>query len=398
MYPKPAGGVLGILNSIRRMRIALVVGTRPECLKLASVATALREHGSSTCLLVNSGQHREMVERSLAQHDLTADITAAQCESGSLSVTLQRLRAAIRDSVRDAGATLLAAQGDTSTAYATALAARDLEIPLAHVEAGLRTDHPLRPFPEEHFRRRIARLADWHFAPTASAERNLLIEGVASERIHRVGQTSIDLLRDAVDHPCAESELPQLPATRHLIVLTLHRRENYGRGLDIVCKAVLDLLAERADVGVLCPLHPNPAVGARIRQHLSAHPRIALTPPLDFRPFIAVLARATLAITDSGGIQEEAPYLGTPILIARANTERPESLALGTANLVAVDAQSIVHAASHLLDAPRPPRLPFDIHAPYGDGRAGARIAQHLLAFHEKPAVRETLGFIPLTI
>ncbi len=377
------------------MRVALVVGTRPECLKLASVATALREHGSGTYLLVNSGQHREMVERSLAQLGLAADITAAQCESGSLSATLQRLRRAIRDRVGGAGATLLVAQGDTSTAYATALAARDLDLPLAHVEAGLRTEHPLRPFPEEYFRRRIARLADLHFAPTASAERNLLIEGVAGERIHRVGQTSIDLLRHSVEHPCGESELPPLPATRHLIVLTLHRRENYGRGLDIVCTAVLDLLAKHADVGVLCPVHPNPAVGARIRRHLSAHPRIVLTAPLDFRPFIAVLARATLAITDSGGIQEEAPYLGTPILVARANTERPESLALG-ANLVAVDAPSIVGAASRLLDAPRPPRLPFDTDAPYGDGRAGMRIARHLLAFHEKPVARETLDLLPL--
>jgi UDP-N-acetylglucosamine 2-epimerase (non-hydrolysing) len=351
-------------------------------LKLASVAKALRMHDGAASVLINSGQHRAMVERTLAQHDLAADITAAQCEGGSLSATLQRLRAAIRTCLRDAAATMAVAQGDTTTAYATALAARDLGLPLAHVEAGLRTNHPLRPFPEEHFRRRIARLADLHLAPTASAERNLLAEGIAPSRIHRAGQTSIDLLRDAVQNPCAESELPALPATPHLIVLTLHRRENYGRGLDVVCAAVLDLLAVRPDVGVLCPVHPNPAVGARIRQHLSAHPRVVLTEPLDFRPFITLLARATLAITDSGGIQEEAPYLGTPILIARENTERPESLALGSANLVAVDAPSIVAAARHLLDAPRPTALPFDASAPYGDGRAGMRIAEHLVAFH----------------
>jgi len=372
-----------MLDRIRRPRIALVVGTRPECLKLASVAKALRRHGGSASLLINSGQHRAMVERTLAQHDLAAEFAAVQCASGSLSATLQRLRAAIRTCLRDAAATMAVAQGDTSTAYATALAARDLGLPLAHVEAGLRTNHPLRPFPEEHFRRRIARLADLHLAPTASAERNLIAEGIAPSRIHRAGQTSIDLLRDTVLNPCAESELPALPATPHLIVLTLHRRENYGRGLDVVCAAVLDLLAARPDVGILCPVHPNPAVGARIRQHLSAHPRIVLTEPLDFRPFITLLARATLAITDSGGIQEEAPYLGTPILIARENTERPESLALGSASLVAVDAASIVAAACHLLDAPRPSALPFDASAPYGDGHAGTRIAEHLIAFHE---------------
>lgn len=393
----PSGGQVGIFNQIRRPRIALVAGTRPECLKLASVAKALRQHDGATSLLINSGQHLAMVERTLAQHGLAADIAAPQCESGSLSATLRRLRGAIRTCLREAAATLAVAQGDTSTAYATALAARDLGLPLAHVEAGLRTNHPLRPFPEEHFRRRIARLADLHFAPTASAERNLRAEGIAPARIFRVGQTSIDLLRETVHNPCADSELPALPAAPHLVVLTLHRRENYGRGLDVVCAAVLDLLAERPDVGVLCPVHPNPAVGARIRQHLSAHPRIVLTEPLDFRPFISLLARATLAITDSGGIQEEAPYLGTPILIARENTERPESLALGSANLVAVDAASIAAAARHLLDAPRPAALAFDASAPYGDGRAGMRIAQHLVAFHQGIVVDDAPAPLSLT-
>jgi UDP-N-acetylglucosamine 2-epimerase (non-hydrolysing) len=366
-------------------------------LKLASVAKALRMHHGEASLLINSGQHRAMVERTLAQLGLAADLAAPQCESGSLSATLQRLRAAIRTCLRDAAATVAVAQGDTSTAYATALAARDLGLQLAHVEAGLRTDHPLRPFPEEHFRRRIARLADLHFAPTASAERNLLGEGIAPSRIFRVGQTSIDLLRDTVQHPCTDAELPALPATPHLVVLTLHRRENYGRGLDVVCAAVLDLLAARPDVGVICPVHPNPAVGARIRQHLSAHPRIALTEPLDFRPFITLLARATLAITDSGGIQEEAPYLGTPILIARENTERPESLALGSANLVAVDAASITAAARHLLTAPRPQRLPFDAQAAYGDGRAGLRIAEYLTTLQRRDVVVDLPAPLPLT-
>lgn len=382
---------------IRRPRIGLVAGTRPECLKLASVARAVQGRDSGASALINSGQHRAMVERSLAQLGLAADIAAPQCESGSLSATLQRLRAAIRTCLRDAGATMAVAQGDTTTAYATALAARDLRLPLAHVEAGLRTDHPLRPFPEEHFRRRIARLADLHFAPTAGAERNLLAEGIASARIRRVGQTSIDLLRETVHNPCPDADLPALPAVPHLIVLTLHRRENYGRGLDVACAAVLDLLAVRPDVGVLCPVHPNPAVGSRIRLRLSAHPRIVLTEPLDFRPFITLLARARLAITDSGGIQEEAPYLGTPILIARGNTERPESVALGAANLVALDAPSIVAAAARLLDAPRPSKLPFDTLAPYGDGRAGERIAEQLIAFHEDAVAGPTPEPRPLT-
>jgi len=363
-----------------RQRILLIAGTRPECLKLASVARALRARGDVGTLLMNSGQHVQMVERSLAQLQLSADITASQCRAHSLSATLRTLRAGIRDSARATQATMLVAQGDTSTAYATALAARDLDLPLAHVEAGLRTDHPLRPFPEEYFRRAIGKLAQLHFAPTALAERNLLAEGVSAAAIHRVGNTAIDILREVVTNPDSTT-LPQLPATRKLIALTLHRRENYGRGLDIVCEAVLRVLESEADVGVVCPVHPNPTVGARIRRHLSNHPRIVLTEPLDYRPFIALLARATLAITDSGGIQEEAPYLGTPILVVRENTERPETLALGIASLVPVHVPDIVAAAHGLLLAPRPQAIAFDERAPYGDGHAGERIAAAIAAY-----------------
>lgn len=363
-----------------RQRILLVAGTRPECLKLASVAHALRARDDAGALLMNSGQHVEMVTRSFAQLGLVADIVAPQCRAHSLSATLRSLRAGICDAARSAQATLLVAQGDTSTAYATALAARDLGLPLAHVEAGLRTDHPLRPFPEEYFRRAIGKLAQLHFAPTALAERNLLAEGVDAASIHRVGNTAIDVLREVVGDPTAVA-LPPLPPTHRLIALTLHRRENYGRGLDTVCEAILRLLDAEPDVGVVCPVHPNPTVGARIRRHLSDHPRIALTEPLDYRPFIALLARAALAITDSGGIQEEAPYLGTPILVARENTERPETLALGFASLVPVHAPEIVAAARALLAAPRPLAIAFDANAPYGDGHAGTRIAEVLASF-----------------
>jgi UDP-N-acetylglucosamine 2-epimerase (non-hydrolysing) len=374
----------------------LVAGTRPECLKLASVAQALRRRSDADSLLLNSGQHPQMVERSLAQLDLTADISAPQSAGGSLSANLRSLRANIRSAAVDARASMLVAQGDTTTAFATALAARDLGLPLAHVEAGLRTDHPLRPFPEEYFRRAIARLAQLHFAPTETAQRNLLIEGIPSECVHRVGNTSIDVLREVLSQP-DKIDLP-LPATRHLITLTLHRRENYGRGLDTVCAAVLQLLDAAPEVGVICPVHPNPTVGARIRRHLSAHPRIVLTEPLDYRPFIALLARSTLAITDSGGIQEEAPYLGTPILVVRENTERPESVALGTATLVPVNVASIVAATQRLLAAPRPAPIAFDAQAPFGDGRAGERIAALMISFHRNMLAADARLAVPALV
>jgi len=377
---------LNTIHNGTRARVLLVAGTRPECLKLASTVIALRRRGDVDVLLMNSGQHVQMVTRSFAQLGLEPDIEGAQIPAGSLSATLRALRAQIRTAAIEHRASVLVAQGDTTTAYATALAARDLALPLAHVEAGLRTDHPLRPFPEEYFRRAIGKLAQLHFAPTSMARDNLLGEGVAAERIHLVGNPAIDVLRDVLaQDPVAP---PTLPATAKLITLTLHRRENYGRGLDTVCAAVLELLAREADVGVVCPVHPNPIVGARIRRHLAGHPRIVLTEPLDYRPFIALLARSTLAITDSGGIQEEAPYLGTPILVVRENTERPESLALGIARLIPVERAAIVAATHDLLLSPRPHGIAFDANAPYGDGHAGVAVAAAIANLHARDAGR----------
>lgn len=364
----------------RTRRVLVVAGTRPECLKLASVVRALRAQRSLDTQLLNSGQHEAMVERTFTQLGLHCDLTSTQIAAASLSQALGALRERIRQIAVEQRSALVVSQGDTSTAYAAALAARDLRLPLAHVEAGLRTNHPYRPFPEELFRRRIAPLAQLHFAPTAQAAANLRAEGIAGERIFDVGNSVIDLLREQVEdtRPLA---LPFLPGTPRCLALTLHRRENYGRGLDFVCAAVLELLARHDDLGVVCPVHPNPAVGHRIRRHLSAHPRARLVEPLDYRPFIALLAQARLAITDSGGIQEEAPYLGTPVLVVRENTERPESVALGAATLVAPRTDRVVAEAERLLAAPPPAPLAFTRDAPYGDGRSGERIAQTIAEF-----------------
>lgn len=364
----------------RRPRVLVVAGTRPECLKLASVVRALRAQPSIGTQLLNSGQHEVMVARTFGQLDLRCDLAAGQIAAASLSQALSALRERIRRIAQEQGSALVVSQGDTSTAYAAALAARDLDIPLAHVEAGLRTGHPYRPFPEEHFRRRIAPIARLHFAPTLQAAANLRSENVPAAHIHQVGNSVIDLLREQIEdtRPLA---LPFLPDTRRLVALTLHRRENYGRGLDLVCAAVLELLSQHSDIGIVCPVHPNPTVGHRIRRHLSDHARISLVEPLDYRPFIAVLAQSCLAITDSGGIQEEAPYLGTPVLVVRENTERPESVALGTATLVPPRTDRIVAEANRLLATPAPHPLAFTPDAAYGDGRSGERIARIISDF-----------------
>jgi UDP-N-acetylglucosamine 2-epimerase (non-hydrolysing) len=380
---------------VKRPRILLPIGTRPECLKLASLIRALRRRGDCEVTVLDSGQHHAMVQRTLTHLNVPCDVACGQREPASLTRTLRGLRECIGDVARSRHADVLVAQGDTSTAYATALAARELGLPLAHVEAGLRTAHPLRPFPEEMFRRRIAPIAALHFAPTEEAERNLLAEGIAASRIHRLGNTAMDLLREQIESP--PHSLAFLPdefrSCEQLIALTLHRRENYGRGLEATCAAILELLAAEPELHLVCPVHPNPVVGNRIRSLLAKHPRIALLEALDYSDFIALLQHARLVITDSGGIQEEAPFLGLPALVVRTNTERPESIALGYTHLVPPCQAGIVANAQRLLAQPKPPRLPFDAAAPFGDGRSGERIASILIERMRRTSAAELPAF-----
>lgn len=371
-----------------RTTLAVLAGTRPECLKLVSLIRALKRCEELHPLLISSGQHPTMVRRTLAQWALAPDRELPSPKPPiSLSGTVRWLRDQTRAALRDSGARALVVQGDTSTAYAGALAARAEGIVLIHVEAGLRTADPMRPFPEEMFRRRIGPLADWHYAPTASAADNLLREGVPAARIEITGNTGIDALRLALADT-TPLDLP-LPDSARLMVLTLHRRENYGPRLEQVCTAVLELLALHPHLGVLCPVHPNPTVGTRMRRMLGAHARIRLTEPLDYAPFVRLLARADLVITDSGGIQEEAPYLGVPVVVARENTERPEAVRWGATRLVAAEHRVVLAAAEALLAAPRPHAAAFNRDAPFGDGHAGERIAtsiaQRLRALPARP-------------
>ena len=359
--------------------MAILAGTRPECLKLVSLVRAVRHRIGARTVLINSGQHLEMVRSSLVQWGLNADMELPAVVPGSLSAQVRWMREQVREACMQVGAKLLVVQGDTSTAYAGALAAKLCGIGLAHVEAGLRTADRMRPFPEEAFRRRIGALADWHFAPTAGAARNLLAEGVACARIFTPGNTGIDALRLALADPGVGDDLHWQARFSELLVLTLHRRENYGPRLEQICVGVCRLLDLHPELGVICPVHPNPAVGARVRRALAAHPRVWLTEPLAYRPFVHLLSQARLVVTDSGGIQEEAPYLGVPVVVARENTERPEALAGGHTRLVAVNAQAVFDAAQALLQAPRPQAHAFCASAPFGDGRAGERIAQVLV-------------------
>lgn len=360
----------------------MVIGTRPECIKTVALIDVLRRRTEVEAMVLATGQHPAMVTETLADFGVAVDRTLDPPERrDSLSHALSHYRDSVRRALAADRPDLVVVQGDTTSAYAGALAARDLGLGLAHVEAGLRTNHPCRPFPEEHFRRRIALLADWHFAPTAAAAAALQGEGIGPERVWKVGNTGVDALRRALSDPRdPAAALALRDAGLRQITLTLHRRENFGRRLDTLCLAMIAMLERHTDLAVLCPVHPNPAVGQRVRRLLGGHPRVVLTAPLPYREFITTLAGSRLVITDSGGIQEEAPYLGLPVIVVRENTERPEATASGHARLVGVEPGAIRQAIDAALARPAPAAVPFDASAPFGDGRASERIVDQLCA------------------
>lgn len=361
-----------------RHRILAIVGTRPECLKLASPVRAMRQRPEFEVIMLGSGQHAGMVSQTANQIGLPVDVALSPLLGTSLTRNVATLRQRIGDVARERKVDYVMVQGDTATAYAGALAARDLGLPLAHVEAGLRSPSLHDPFPEEWFRRRISRIATSHFAPTRIAADNLRRENIAESTIHETGNTIIDLLRVAAE-AARDQQLDFLPPCDEFAVLTLHRRNNQGAVTTKLCELLIDVLKRHSTLGVVCPLHPNPAASAPIRQVLGAHPRVSLTPPLDYLRFIAVLARARLAISDSGGLQEETPYLGTPLIITRAGTERPEALLSGR-HVLLPEGNGLIDAVERILARPRPLPCGFDADAPYGDGHAGERIATQIQA------------------
>ena len=367
----------------RASAIAVIVGTRPETIKLVPLIHALVRCGLRP-LVVNSGQHPTAVNRSLDEFGLRADLTLPAVHGAP------NLVAAVRCLQRNLGAALLprrprlvVVQGDTSTAYAGARAGDALGCCVAHVEAGLRTASAAEPFPEEWFRRRITAYADLHFVPTAAARDNLLAEGVGPAAIHLSGNTGIDSLRAAL-----KERGPAPGGGRgdpHRVVVTLHRRENWDENADLVCDALRDLSAARPDLTFLLPVHPNPRIARRIARKLGDHPRFSLVEPMRYREFVGQASGAALIVSDSGGIQEEAPHLGVPLLVPRSCTERPEALATGFVRLVDVSRESIVRAALDLLAQPRRDPVPFGPQAPFGDGFAAQRIVEVIGALAAEP-------------
>ncbi|WP_293334983.1 non-hydrolyzing UDP-N-acetylglucosamine 2-epimerase [Microcoleus sp. CAWBG58] len=355
-------------------RICIVLGTRPEAIKLAPVIQLFKKSPNFDTQVILTGQHREMVEQVMQMFDLKADRDLAimqhqQSLTDITSRSLHGLEALFKELQPD----IVLVQGDTTTAFAAALAAFYQKIPVGHVEAGLRTDDMFNPYPEEANRRLISQLTRLHFAPTALAAENLVRSGVLGE-IHRTGNTVIDaLLSVAKREP--ECNIPNLDWSQHRTILaTVHRRENWGKPLAGIARAFIQILDKFPDTALLLPLHRNPTVREPLKALLGDHSRIFLTEPLDYAELVGAMQRSHLILTDSGGLQEEAPSLGKPVLVLRETTERPEAVSAGTAKLVGTNSDTITAEAAELLsDSKAYDAMAMAIN-PFGDGLAASRI------------------------
>jgi UDP-N-acetylglucosamine 2-epimerase (non-hydrolysing) len=369
-------------------KVMVVFGTRPEAIKMAPVVAALRSSDSVDVEIVVTAQHRQMLDQVLDLFGMVPDADLnLMAPDQSLSELFGRILRGMSDIIVSRKPDLLLLHGDTSTTLGTALAGFYSRVPIGHVEAGLRTGNLSAPWPEEANRRLTAPLTTLHFAPTNGARENLLSEGI-SEGIHVTGNTVIDALLEVVNKIDADSDLrselarqfPFLSDDKHMILVTGHRRENFGHGFEQICQALRDI-ARRDDVQVVFPVHLNPNVQKPVTRMIGDVPGIHLIPPQDYLPFTYLMTKARLMLTDSGGIQEEAPSLGKPVLVMRDTTERPEGLVAGTARLVGTSRSTIVRATELLLDDQSHYDAMSRAHNPYGDGQASQRIANHVRAF-----------------
>jgi UDP-N-acetylglucosamine 2-epimerase (non-hydrolysing) len=367
-------------------RVLFIFGTRPEAIKLCPVIRHMHSHGVGLEVRVCvTAQHRGMLDQVLDCFQIRPDYDLDLMQPGqTLAQTTARVLTALDPVLVGEAPAMAVVQGDTTTTMTGAVAAFYRRIPVAHVEAGLRTGDLSQPFPEEFNRVVATRVTALHFAPTEWARRNLLGEGVPEERIRVTGNSGIDAVLQ-VASALEQGRLPApawpwLDAACKLVVVTAHRRESFGEGIEHICDA-LATLAARPDVQIVYPVHRNPNVLDPVTRRLAGHPRLVLTDPLEYVSFVNLMRRAYLIVTDSGGIQEEAPSLGKPVLVLRERTERPEAVEAGTVQLVGSDPQKIVAATTRLLDDDAEYRRRSRIHNPYGDGHASERITESIQGY-----------------
>ncbi|MFK2878774.1 non-hydrolyzing UDP-N-acetylglucosamine 2-epimerase [Rhodanobacter hydrolyticus] len=357
--------------------ILCIVGTRPEGIKMAPLIKALKREPWARVTVLATAQHRDLLDQVLALFDIVPDVDLdIMRPNQALPELTARLVMALDEKFGELAPDVVLAQGDTTTVMTAALVAFYRRIPFGHVEAGLRTHDLDNPFPEEMNRLVAGHLARWHFVPTQRSRQNLLREGISDAAIHVTGNTVIDALLEV-----AATEWPldiPLDASKRLVLVTAHRRENFGEPFRAVCRAIRQLVDLYPDIEVVYPVHPNPNVRATAHELLGNHSRIRLCQPLDYAPFVEIQKRAYLILTDSGGVQEEAPALGKPVLVLRTETERPEAVDEGVVRLVGTDEACIVAEASQLLENEAAYRAMARGVSPYGDGYAARRIVDVL--------------------
>lgn len=370
------------------LRILSVFGTRPEAIKMAPVVKVLATADGIDARVCVTGQHREMLDQVLSLFSIVPDYDLAIMRPGqSLGEITAAVLSALDAVLADFRPDIVLVHGDTTTTLAASLAAYYRQIPVAHVEAGLRTGNIYSPWPEEINRKVASAICELHFAPTEQSRANLRNESVPDDRIVVTGNTVIDALYDVVKLIQSDSDLAAnlanrfgLDENRRLILVTGHRRESFGDGFERIC-AALARLAERPDVEIVYPVHLNPNVKGPVERLLGGYGNIRLLSPQDYLPFVYLMCRADLIITDSGGVQEEAPSLGKPVLVMRDTTERPEAVKAGTVRLVGTDAGLIVSSVASLLDDRTAYEAMSFAHNPYGDGNAAGRILEAIRAW-----------------
>ncbi len=353
-----------------------VVGTRPEAVKMAPVVAELRRFDAVETRLVSTGQHKEILLQALATFGLTPDVDLAIMSHGqTLAAVTSKALEGIDRLLDEAKPGIVIGQGDTTTAFVAALAAFYRRVPFAHVEAGLRTSTIDDPFPEEFNRRAAGLVASLHFPPTDWARDNLLREGKDPAAVVVTGNTGIDAVLQAAE----TGKEAWYPTGERIVLLTTHRRENWGEPQTRIARAARELTDRFPDVRLVVAMHPNPAVRETLRGILEGHDRIDLIEPPEYERFVKLMQRASLILSDSGGVQEEAPAFGIPVLVLRETTERPEGVHAGTAKLVGTEYDAILNEASTLLGDPQAYNLMAQAVSPYGDGRAAARIRYHVM-------------------
>jgi len=361
--------------------VALVFGTRPEAIKMAPVVKELQRHPDRFhTLVVSTAQHRAMLDQVLQTFEIKPDIDLdLMTHNQSLSGITQRVLESMQGVLTEHEVDCLMVQGDTTTAFAASLAAFYRKIPVAHVEAGLRSRDLMNPWPEEANRRLAAVVTGLHLAPTPIAQENLLAESVDPQKVVVTGNTVVDAAHWLVDRKKADSPLPAgVPSDKRLVLVTSHRRESWGQELENICDAIAELVASFPDVHVVYPVHLNPNVKSTVQEKLEGIERVHLTAPLDYLQFVSLLRRCYLVLTDSGGVQEEAPTFGKPVLVLRKVTERPEASLMGLSRIVGTSRERILEEASRLLTNHSAYKAMSEAESPYGDGRAAQRIATAL--------------------